>query len=176
VTAALRGLIDRPDEIATLEYRRRHRNGTWKVVESTASNLLRHPAVAGIVLNSHDVTDRKEAEARLLHDALHDELTGLPNRALFMDRLRQSMERSRREPDRLTIVLFLDMDRFKIVNDSLGHLFGDELLVQISGSLTAALRRPTPSPGWAATSSPSCSTAPRTPPTPSRSPPASTSG
>ncbi|HEY2738484.1 MAG TPA: EAL domain-containing protein [Thermoanaerobaculia bacterium] len=140
VTAALRGLIDRPDEIATLEYRRRHRNGTWKVVESTASNLLGHPAVAGIVLNSHDVTDRKQAEARLLHDALHDELTGLPNRARFMDRLRQSMERSRREPDRLTIVLFLDMDRFKIVNDSLGHLFGDELLVQISGSLTAALR------------------------------------
>jgi diguanylate cyclase (GGDEF)-like protein/PAS domain S-box-containing protein len=140
VTAALRALVDRPGEIATLEYRRRHRNGTWKFVESTASNLLAHPAVAGIVLNSHDITDRKQSEERLLHDALHDELTGLPNRALFMDRLRQSMERSHREPDRLTIVLFLDIDRFKIVNDSLGHLVGDELLVQISGSLLAALR------------------------------------
>jgi diguanylate cyclase (GGDEF)-like protein len=92
------------------------------------------------VLNSHDITDRKHAEEKLLHDALHDELTGLPNRALFMDRLRQSMDRSRREPERLTAVLFLDLDRFKIVNDSLGHLVGDDLLIQIAGSLAAALR------------------------------------
>ena len=140
VAAALRALVDQPGEIATLEYRRRHRNGTWKFVESTASNLLGHPAVAGIVLNSHDTTDRKQVEERLIHDALHDELTGLPNRALFMDRLKLSMERSRREPERLTIVLFLDIDRFKIVNDSLGHLVGDELLVQISASLSSALR------------------------------------
>jgi diguanylate cyclase (GGDEF)-like protein/PAS domain S-box-containing protein len=140
VSAALRALVDQPGEIVTLEYRRRHRDGTWTYVESTASNLLAHPAVAGIVLNSHDITDRKKSEERLLHDALHDELTGLPNRALFMDRLKVSMERSRREPSRLTIVLFLDIDRFKIVNDSLGHLVGDELLVQISQSLTEALR------------------------------------
>lgn len=140
VSAALRALIDQPGEIVTLEYRRRHRDGGWTFVESTASNLLAHPAVAGIVLNSHDITDRKKSEERLLHDALHDELTGLPNRALFMDRLKGSMERSRREPARLTIVLFLDIDRFKIVNDSLGHLVGDELLKQLAESLTAALR------------------------------------
>jgi diguanylate cyclase (GGDEF)-like protein/PAS domain S-box-containing protein len=140
VEGALRQLVERPGEVVTFEYRLQHRDGSWRVLESTASNLLGQPAVAGIVLNSHDITDRKEAEEKLLHDALHDELTGLPNRALFMDRLRQSMERSRREPDRLTAVLFLDLDRFKIVNDSLGHLVGDELLIQIAASLASALR------------------------------------
>src|SRR4051794_27797847 len=140
VEEALGQLREYPDEIVTFEHRLRNRDGSWRVIESTASNLLGQPAVAGLVLNSHDITDRKRAEEKLLHDALHDELTGLPNRALFMDRLRQSMERSRREPERLTAVLFLDLDRFKIVNDSLGHLVGDELLIQISGSLAAALR------------------------------------
>jgi len=141
VEEALGQLRDRrPDEVVTFEHRLRHHDGSWRVIESTASNLLGQPAVAGLVLNSHDITDRKRAEDKLLHDALHDDLTGLPNRALFMDRLRQSMERSRREPERLTAVLFLDLDRFKIVNDSLGHLVGDDLLVQIAGSLAAALR------------------------------------
>jgi diguanylate cyclase (GGDEF)-like protein/PAS domain S-box-containing protein len=140
VEQALRRLLASPDEISTFEHRLRHQDGTWRVLEATASNLLGQPAVAGIVLNSHDITDRKRAEEKLLHDALHDELTGLPNRALFMDRLRQSMERSRREPARMTAVLFLDLDQFKIVNDSLGHLVGDELLVQIAGTLASALR------------------------------------
>lgn len=137
---ALRRLVENPEEIVTFEYRLCHRDGSWRTLESTASNLLSQAAVAGIVLNSHDITDRKRAEEKLLHDALHDELTGLPNRALFMDRLRQSIERSRREPERLTAVLFLDLDRFKIVNDSLGHLVGDELLIQIAAALSSALR------------------------------------
>ncbi|HKI05636.1 MAG TPA: EAL domain-containing protein [Thermoanaerobaculia bacterium] len=140
VEESLLHLVENPDAIPTLEYRLLHRDGSWRTLESTASNLLGQPAVAGIVLNSHDITDRKRAEEKLLHDALHDELTGLPNRALFMDRLRQSMDRSRREPERLTAVLFLDLDRFKLVNDSLGHLVGDELLIQIAGSLASALR------------------------------------
>lgn len=140
VEETLRQLLEHPDGIVTFEHRLRHCDGSWRVIESTASNLLGQPAVAGLVLNSHDITDRKHAEEKLLHDALHDELTGLPNRALFMDRLRQSMERSRREPERLTAVLFLDLDRFKIVNDSLGHLVGDDLLVRITTSLAAALR------------------------------------
>ncbi|HET9227324.1 MAG TPA: EAL domain-containing protein [Thermoanaerobaculia bacterium] len=140
VSNVLQCVVDLPHENLTVEYRCQHRNGTWITVESTASNLLAHPSVEGIVLNSHDITDRKRAEERLLHDALHDELTGLPNRALFMDRLWQAMERSRREPDRLMAVLFLDVDQFKIVNDSLGHLVGDELLIEISRKLSSVLR------------------------------------
>ncbi|HWM90700.1 MAG TPA: EAL domain-containing protein [Thermoanaerobaculia bacterium] len=140
VANALGCLVDLPHENLTIEYRCHHRDGTWRTIESTASNLLGHPAVTGLILNSHDITDRKRAEERLLHDALHDELTGLPNRALFMDRLWQAMERARREPERLMAVLFLDVDQFKIINDSLGHLVGDELLIQISSALSSALR------------------------------------
>ena len=87
-----------------------------------------------------DITARKSAEDRLLHDALHDRLTGLANRALFMDRLGQAFGRLKRHPDALFAVLFLDFDRFKNINDSLGHLAGDELLMAISGRLEECLR------------------------------------
>jgi diguanylate cyclase (GGDEF)-like protein/PAS domain S-box-containing protein len=140
VSRVLALLLARPEEVVTLECRIRHQDGSYRVLESTAANLLSHPAVLGLVLNSHDITARKRAEERLLHEALHDELTDLPNRAFFMDRLRAAMAKARRDPQRLTAVLFLDVDRFKIVNDSLGHPAGDALLVQISTALTAALR------------------------------------
>ena len=87
-----------------------------------------------------DITARKTAEDRLLHDALHDRLTGLANRALFMDRLGQAFGRLKRHPDALFAVLFLDFDRFKNINDSLGHLAGDELLVAIAARLHECLR------------------------------------
>jgi diguanylate cyclase (GGDEF)-like protein len=88
-----------------------------------------------------DVTERKRAESQLQHDALHDALTGLPNRVLFLDRLEHAMRRDiRRDRRERTAVLFLDLDRFKIVNDSLGHLVGDHLLVEVARRLEGALR------------------------------------
>jgi diguanylate cyclase (GGDEF)-like protein/PAS domain S-box-containing protein len=88
-----------------------------------------------------DITARKRAESQLQHDALHDALTGLPNRVLFLDRLEHAMRRdSRHGAAESTAVLFLDLDRFKIVNDSLGHLVGDHLLVEVARRLEGALR------------------------------------
>lgn len=86
-----------------------------------------------------EIAERKLLEKQLLHMALHDPLTGLPNRALFMERLKQAVIRAKQQPEYQFSVLFLDCDRFKIVNDSLGHLVGDELLTAIASRLKLSL-------------------------------------
>jgi diguanylate cyclase (GGDEF)-like protein len=96
-------------------------------------------AAARLIGTSQDVTDRKRAEAQLSHQALHDQLTGLPNRALLLDRLDQALGQSCRA-GRLVAVLFCDLDRFKLVNDSRGHAVGDDLLIAVADRLRGILR------------------------------------
>jgi diguanylate cyclase (GGDEF)-like protein/PAS domain S-box-containing protein len=123
----------------TTEVRLKHRDGSWRQVEALYSNLLHESSVRGIVLNCRDITERKAIEEELQHQAFHDPLTGLPNRALFLDRLDHALDRARRQHEGIA-VLFLDLDRFKTVNDSLGHHVGDELLVAVAARLRQCLR------------------------------------
>lgn len=96
--------------------------------------------ISHVLVQFQDITERKTQEERLIHNAFHDALTGLPNRALFMDRLKLATERARRRKDQMFAVLFIDLDGFKAINDSMGHIMGDQLLIQISRRLNACLR------------------------------------
>jgi diguanylate cyclase (GGDEF)-like protein/PAS domain S-box-containing protein len=124
-----------------LEYRLLHRDGSWRILESTASPIYSDSAeVQELVIVNRDITDRKRAEQMLEHNAFYDGLTDLPNRALFADRLQHAVKRAQRHTDYRFAVLLVDVDGFKVINDSLGHSAGDELLVQISKRLRTNFR------------------------------------
>lgn len=123
-----------------VELRLQHARAGWIQAEAVARNLLNDPNIQGLVVNCRDISARKSAEERLTHNAFHDVLTNLPNRALFLDRLRRAFYHAKRHPDYKFAVLFVDLDNFKIVNDSLGHTIGDQLIGAVADRLVHALR------------------------------------
>jgi diguanylate cyclase (GGDEF)-like protein/PAS domain S-box-containing protein len=138
-----RGLIlqavSRPRLSMAAELRLRLADESWCYFEVVATNLLRDPRVNGIVTTFRDITERKELEAAMHYRAFHDSLTDLPNRALFVERVEQAMTHAAGLGHSLA-VMFLDLDNFKVVNDSLGHAVGDRLLVALTERIKSDLR------------------------------------
>jgi diguanylate cyclase (GGDEF)-like protein/PAS domain S-box-containing protein len=126
-------------ETHVIECALRHRDDTWLQFEVQHTDLLQDEHVRGIVLNSRDVSERKEFEDQLAHQAFHDPVTNLANRALFADRVQHSIMRSIRGGPAIG-VMFIDLDDFKTVNDSLGHAAGDTVLQEVARRLQSAVR------------------------------------
>lgn len=133
----LRDACAKPGTMIETELRFVHRDGSERWVSVRVCSLLDDPDVRGIVLNASDVTDRKEVEHELVHQAFHDPLTGLPNRRRFEQVLERAV-RNRRDENTGCALLFVDVDDFKLVNDSLGHDVGDMVIYEVGRRLTAA--------------------------------------
>lgn len=130
-------MLNQGEDVNTVEMRCRCKDGSYLWIAWNAVPFLQENLIYGAGRN---ISQRKESEARLVHETLHDSLTGLANRTCFMERLERAIKKSHRESDRCFAVLFIDLDDFKRINDTLGHVLGDQLLIQISRILKGAVR------------------------------------
>lgn len=133
-------LLTRRAGVHPVHLRMRHHDGRELVMEGTLQNLCDEPSVRGWVLTVRDATERQRLQDDLTRQAFHDSLTGLANRQLFSDRLEHALSRRTSGPPRPLAVLFLDLDDFKNVNDSLGHATGDALLVAVAARIRSTVR------------------------------------
>ncbi|MGB7444487.1 MAG: EAL domain-containing protein [Coleofasciculaceae cyanobacterium] len=133
-------ISEQPNPFECLEKTNTHKEGHLVIIESSGVPFFdQEGKFRGYHGIDRDITERKRMEEQLRYDALHDSLTGLPNRALFMKRLKLALKRTQQEKDFLFAVLFLDLDRFKVINDSVGHMLGDQLLKAIANRLNLCL-------------------------------------
>lgn len=121
------------------EWRLQSAAGQWMTVDNVGTNLLQEPVIGGLVLNTRDMTEQSEIKQQYMHQAFHDPLTDLANRSLFLYQVGHALARKVRQAHPVT-VLFLDLDNFKTVNDSLGHAAGDRLLVEAARRLASCVR------------------------------------
>jgi diguanylate cyclase (GGDEF)-like protein/PAS domain S-box-containing protein len=125
--------------VADSELRATHKDGSDRWFGVRATNLSSDPAIAGMVINLRDITEQKRAERALSHSGFHDSVTGLANRLLFNDRLEHALDRTARNGLGVAVV-YLDLDSFKMVNDSRGHEAGDQVLREVATRVTSAVR------------------------------------
>ncbi|HEX7490661.1 MAG TPA: bifunctional diguanylate cyclase/phosphodiesterase [Candidatus Limnocylindrales bacterium] len=139
VAARILEVASTPGASAVCECRLRHSNGSWRHTETRVTNLLDVQSVNGLVLNTRDVTERHSLEAELRHQAFHDALTGLSNRALFANRIEHALTAARRD-DSTIAVLYCDLNGLKRINDSLGYGAGDSALIVVADRLRSCVR------------------------------------